>query len=217
MIRLKELRKEKGLTQEELAHEIGVSKITVLRWENEERQIKPDKAQALADYFEVSVGYLLGYSTVGDVMELTTRVMTNQIKLEDIPDENTRKAVSNYINLNKGIASNQPFKTDYSMLNAIEKIDDIKLIDEMITDSMLANRILDRLRGYLMQSGIIDFEYNWEIERVMGWLIDLNDELFQQKVFLSGGKMSSSSSPNYQSDGFIKTDNDKSSSPLRPS
>ena len=62
MNRLKELRKEKKLTQEELASEIGVSKITILRWENGERQIKPDKAQALADYFGVSVGYLLGYS-----------------------------------------------------------------------------------------------------------------------------------------------------------
>lgn len=62
MIRLKELRKQKGLTQDELAREIGVSKITVLRWENEERQIKPDKAQQLADYFGVTEGYLLGYT-----------------------------------------------------------------------------------------------------------------------------------------------------------
>lgn len=62
MNRLKELRKEKKLTQEELAGEIGVSKITILRWENGERQIKPDKAQALADHFGVSVGYLLGYT-----------------------------------------------------------------------------------------------------------------------------------------------------------
>lgn len=61
MNRLKELRKEKKLTQEELAQEIGVSKITILRWENGERQIKPDKAQQLADHFGVSVGYLLGY------------------------------------------------------------------------------------------------------------------------------------------------------------
>ncbi|MDG3141910.1 helix-turn-helix transcriptional regulator [Streptococcus suis] len=61
MNRLKALRKEKKLTQEELAREIGVSKITILRWENGERQIKPDKAQALADYFGVSVGYLLGF------------------------------------------------------------------------------------------------------------------------------------------------------------
>jgi DNA polymerase III, beta subunit len=62
MNRLKELRKQKKLTQQELANEISVSKITVLRWENEERQIKTDKAQQLADYFKVSVGYLLGYS-----------------------------------------------------------------------------------------------------------------------------------------------------------
>lgn len=61
MNRLKELRKEKKITQEELAQEIGVSKITILRWENGERQIKPEKAQQLADYFGVSVGYLLGY------------------------------------------------------------------------------------------------------------------------------------------------------------
>ncbi|HEO7209107.1 TPA: helix-turn-helix transcriptional regulator, partial [Streptococcus agalactiae] len=50
MNRLKELRKEKKLTQEELAGEIGVSKITILRWENGERQIKPDKAKELAKY-----------------------------------------------------------------------------------------------------------------------------------------------------------------------
>lgn len=62
MNRLKELRKEKKLTQEELASEIGVSKITILRWENGERQIKPDKAQALADYFGTNTAYLLGYS-----------------------------------------------------------------------------------------------------------------------------------------------------------
>lgn len=59
--RLKELRKEKKLTQQKIADIAEVSKITILRWENGESQIKPDKAQALADYFDVSVGYLLGY------------------------------------------------------------------------------------------------------------------------------------------------------------
>ena len=61
MNRLKELRKEKRLTQEELAREIGISKITVLRWENGERQIKLDKAQKLADFFGVSIAHLLCY------------------------------------------------------------------------------------------------------------------------------------------------------------
>ncbi|EPU41453.1 helix-turn-helix transcriptional regulator [Streptococcus agalactiae] len=209
MNKLKELRKEKGLTQVELAHEIGTTKLTVSNWENEKHVIKSDKAQALADYFGVSVGYLLGYATVDDVMELTAKVMTNQIRLEDISDKNTRKAVSDYIELNKGLEPNQPFKTDYSMLNAIEKINDIKLVDEMMTDSMLANRVLDRLRSYMMESGIISPDsYNWEIERVMTWLIDFNDELFKRKVSLSGGKISSPYSQDYRNNDLYKTDND---------
>ncbi|MFQ9581234.1 MAG: helix-turn-helix domain-containing protein [Streptococcus salivarius] len=59
--RLRILRKEKGLTQTKLANEIGVSKRTIIAWENDERQIKPEKAQLLAKHFGVSVGYLLGY------------------------------------------------------------------------------------------------------------------------------------------------------------
>lgn len=210
MNRLKELRKNSGKTQKEVFEETGIPIRSIQNWENGKRQINLESAKQLADYFGVSIGYLLGHATVGDVMELATRVMTNQIELEDISDENTRKAVSNYINLNKGIAPNQPFKIDYSMLNAIEKIDDIKLINEMITDSMLANRILDRLKGYLMQSGIIDSEYNWEIERVMGWLIDLIDELYKQEAVLSGGNISSSSSNNYQGVDSIKSSDDES-------
>lgn len=61
MNRLKELRKEKGLTQQGLADEIGITKRTYQRWENGESQIKPDKAQQLADFFGVSIAHLLGY------------------------------------------------------------------------------------------------------------------------------------------------------------
>ncbi|HFR3654686.1 TPA: helix-turn-helix transcriptional regulator [Streptococcus suis] len=61
MNRLKELRKEKKLTQQELADIAKVSKRTYIYWENGESQIKPDKAQALADHFGVSVGHLLGF------------------------------------------------------------------------------------------------------------------------------------------------------------
>ena len=61
MNRLKQLRKEKGLTQQKVADEIGVTKRTYIYWENEESQIKTTKASQLADYFGVSVGYLLGY------------------------------------------------------------------------------------------------------------------------------------------------------------
>ena len=62
MNRLKELRKEKKLSQKEIAKEMSISEKTLSRWENGESQIKPEKAQQLADYFGVNVGYLLGYS-----------------------------------------------------------------------------------------------------------------------------------------------------------
>ncbi|MGT2785338.1 helix-turn-helix domain-containing protein [Streptococcus merionis] len=61
MNRLKELRQEKNAKQEDLAEVASVSAMTISRWENGESQIKPDKAQTLADYFGVSVAYLLGY------------------------------------------------------------------------------------------------------------------------------------------------------------
>lgn len=62
MNRLKELRKEKGLTQQELANELKIPPRTYQRLENGESQIKPDKAKQLADFFGVSEGYLLGYT-----------------------------------------------------------------------------------------------------------------------------------------------------------
>ena len=61
MNRLKELRKAKKLTQQELAEKTDTPYRTLQRWENGESQIKPDKAQKLADFFGVSVAYLLGY------------------------------------------------------------------------------------------------------------------------------------------------------------
>lgn len=67
MNRLKELRQEKKLSQKELAENIGVHYRTLQNWENGESQIKPGKAQQLADYFGVSVGYLLGYESNRDL------------------------------------------------------------------------------------------------------------------------------------------------------
>ena len=62
MNKIKQLRKEKKLTQKELAEETDIPYRTLQRWENGETDIKPEKAQQLADFFGVSVGYLLGYS-----------------------------------------------------------------------------------------------------------------------------------------------------------
>ena len=61
MNRLKQLRKEKWLTQQELSEAIAAPARSIQRWENGESQIKTNRADELADFFGVSVGYLLGY------------------------------------------------------------------------------------------------------------------------------------------------------------
>ena len=68
MNRLKKLRQEKKLSQKELAEILSVHYRTLQNQENGESQIKPEKAQQLADYFGVSVGYLLGYEEIPDLL-----------------------------------------------------------------------------------------------------------------------------------------------------
>lgn len=79
MNRLKELRKEKKLTQKELADVLKTNEKTISRWENNESTIKSNKAQALADYFGVSVGYLLGYDSPS--MHIKPIISKTEIKM----------------------------------------------------------------------------------------------------------------------------------------
>lgn len=59
--RIAQLRKESGLTQGQFALEIGTSRSSVASWEKGTR--KPDMFQlsAIAEYYNVSVEYLLGF------------------------------------------------------------------------------------------------------------------------------------------------------------
>ena len=69
MNNIKILREELGHSQSKLIEEIAkppynlkISRRTLQYWESGERDIKLDKAEKLADYFGVSVLYLLGFS-----------------------------------------------------------------------------------------------------------------------------------------------------------
>lgn len=58
MNRLAELRKSKGISQEQLAKDIGVSPSTIAMYEINERTPSLRMAKALADYFEVPIEYI---------------------------------------------------------------------------------------------------------------------------------------------------------------
>lgn len=60
MNRLKDLRKTKKMRQQDVAHDIGVTFQTYSNYETGRRSPDPDMLKKLADYFNVSVDYLLG-------------------------------------------------------------------------------------------------------------------------------------------------------------
>lgn len=73
MNRLKKLRESKGMTQQELADMVGVTKGAVIHWEKYGFS-SADKLQKLADCFDVSISYLLDYDTNNTFSELITKV-----------------------------------------------------------------------------------------------------------------------------------------------
>ena len=58
--RLKELRKKKGISQLKLAIDLHMNQNNVSRYENMEREADYKTLIAFADYFNVSIDYLLG-------------------------------------------------------------------------------------------------------------------------------------------------------------
>lgn len=59
--RLKELRNERKITQQELADFLHVSQNAIYNWENRKREPNLEIISKVAEYFEVTPSYLLGY------------------------------------------------------------------------------------------------------------------------------------------------------------
>lgn len=60
--RLKELRKRRGISQLKLALDLNMNQNTISRYENLEREADYETLIRFADYFDVSLDYLLGRS-----------------------------------------------------------------------------------------------------------------------------------------------------------
>lgn len=76
--RIQNLRKAKGISQEQLADVIGVSRQAVSKWESEQTTPDLEKIILMSEYFDVTTDYLLKgiepaeeteHMTVGDVID----------------------------------------------------------------------------------------------------------------------------------------------------
>ena len=57
---LRELRKERGLTQQQLAEQLKLSLSIISKWENGKHQPSIEDLKLLVNFFNVSADYLIG-------------------------------------------------------------------------------------------------------------------------------------------------------------
>ena len=82
MNRLKEIRESKGMTQTQLGEVIGAKKSAVSLWESGKRQIDNNTLKSLADFFGVSVDYILGRDQEEtDQAAITTALLTREERM----------------------------------------------------------------------------------------------------------------------------------------
>lgn len=97
MNRLKELRKTKAIKQAQLARMLGVAQSTMSGWENGINEIDIDSLFKLADFFGVSVDYLLGRDPSENMeSDLVDDMAYSELLSEakDLPDEDVQQLIN---------------------------------------------------------------------------------------------------------------------------
>lgn len=88
---LKELRKEKNITQEQLAEQFGVSRRTVSRWETGSNMPDLDILVEMVDYYEVDLRELLDGERKSEQMD--KELKETVLKVADYSNEEKAKLV----------------------------------------------------------------------------------------------------------------------------
>ena len=91
---LKDLRKERNISQSELAHEIGVTQGTIYFWENKINEPTAGYVLKLANYFNITTDELLGVEKINTLAIKDLSVLGNYHKLNN----NNKKLVTKIIN-----------------------------------------------------------------------------------------------------------------------
>lgn len=124
MNKLKFLREEKGLLQSDIAKIIGTTPQAVGLYEKEKRDMSPETIIKLADYFSVTVDYLLGKSYYRNYEEFT--------KLDEF--------VSNYMLSNKSSEITTLIANTLNYINTHKNEDANEIINNAIKDLPTSNQ-----------------------------------------------------------------------------
>ncbi|SCW26592.1 Helix-turn-helix [Ruminococcaceae bacterium YRB3002] len=88
--RIQSLRKAKGMSQEELADRVGVSRQAVSKWESEQATPDLDKVVIMSDIFEVTTDYLL--KGIEPVKTDDHKTMADLIDQKVLTEKNSKRA-----------------------------------------------------------------------------------------------------------------------------
>lgn len=77
--RLKELRKQSGMYQEDVADAVGTTSRKIGYYESKDRRPNPDMLIKLADFFNVTVDYILGRSDTPHDSYLNSNIIKNEM------------------------------------------------------------------------------------------------------------------------------------------
>ncbi len=86
MLRLRELRRERGLKQDELAKEFGIAQQTISNYEKRIREPDITTLKKMADFFDVSLDFLLGITDIRTPIE-TLALSRSDGYENDLPEE----------------------------------------------------------------------------------------------------------------------------------
>jgi transcriptional regulator with XRE-family HTH domain len=90
--RIQSLRKQKGMSQEELADKIGVSRQAVSKWESEQSTPDLDKVVIMSELFEFTTDYLL--KGIEPVAVNDHKTMADVVDEKILNEKNGRRAKS---------------------------------------------------------------------------------------------------------------------------
>lgn len=91
--KIQTLRKQRGLSQEQLAEALGVSRQAVSKWEAEQSVPDIDKIIAICDYFGVTTDYILRNAELPKTEPQSKPILQNAYNVSEteIREENTEK------------------------------------------------------------------------------------------------------------------------------
>lgn len=173
MLRLRELRKQHKISQQELAAYVGVTQATLSGWENEKYEIDNTGLKKIADFFNTSTDYILGRTDelLGETFSTSELILSDKydniipIKTYSVPLVGT-------------IACGTPVLAEENIEEYIKVSEEINCDFALRCkgDSMINARIFDGDIVYIRQQPTVE---NGDIAAVL-----IDDEATLKKVYM---------------------------------